>query len=77
MTSIAIITGYFARDRETREATGGTSVTGITVATDRLACGKDGVTHYGTEPFADKVDVLSHGNGSSDYEDNTDDPEID
>ena len=38
---------------------------------------KDGVTRYGTEILADKVDFLSRGNGSSDDNDNTDAPEID
>ncbi|WP_225899975.1 single-stranded DNA-binding protein, partial [Croceicoccus gelatinilyticus] len=35
---------------------------------------KDGVTRYGTEILADKVDFLSRGNGTND---NTDAPEID
>ena len=38
---------------------------------------KDGVTRYGTEILADKVDFLSRGNGSSDDNDNTDAPDID
>ena len=38
---------------------------------------KDGVTRYGTEILADKVDFLSHGSGSSDDNDNTDAPDID
>lgn len=38
---------------------------------------KDGVTRYGTEILADKVDFLSRGNGSSDENDNTDAPQID
>jgi single-strand DNA-binding protein len=38
---------------------------------------KDGVTRYGTEILADKVDFLSRGNGSGDDNDNTDAPEID
>ena len=35
MTNIAIITGRLARDPEARTTQGGTSVTGITVVTDR------------------------------------------
>ena len=38
---------------------------------------KDGVTRYGTEILADKVDFLSRGNGSADENENTDAPEID
>ena len=38
---------------------------------------KDGVTRYGTEILADKVDFLSRGSGSSDDNDNTDAPDID
>ena len=38
---------------------------------------KDGVTRYGTEILADKVDFLSRGNGSGENEDNKDAPEID
>ena len=38
---------------------------------------KDGVTRYGTEILADKVDFLSRGNGSGDENDNQDAPEID
>tara|TARA_B100000949_G_scaffold23574_1_gene18045 strand:- start:230 stop:436 length:207 start_codon:yes stop_codon:yes gene_type:complete len=38
---------------------------------------KDGVTRYGTEILADKVDFLSRGNGSGEEGDNTDAPEID
>ena len=42
---------------------------------------KDGVTRYGTEILADKVDFLSRGNGQSDEagenDDNKDAPEID
>ena len=37
MTNIAILTGRIARDPDTRETKGGTSVTGITVVTDRPA----------------------------------------
>ena len=38
---------------------------------------KDGVTRYGTEILADKVDFLSRGNGSADDNNNQDAPEID
>ncbi|PHR80924.1 single-stranded DNA-binding protein, partial [Henriciella sp.] len=38
---------------------------------------KDGVTRYGTEILADKVDFLSRGNGTGDENDNQDAPEID
>ena len=39
---------------------------------------KDGVTRYGTEILADKVDFLSRGNGSEENsDDNRDAPEID
>ncbi|HBM05781.1 MAG TPA: single-stranded DNA-binding protein, partial [Erythrobacter sp.] len=37
MTNIVILTGRIARDPETRETKSGTSVTGITVVTDRPA----------------------------------------
>ncbi|MEE4208297.1 MAG: single-stranded DNA-binding protein [Parvularcula sp.] len=120
MTNIAILTGRLARDPETRHINGGTSITAITVVTDRPArnaegktykdengytakesefhrvtcfnglsknvaehCTKgqlvlvhgrihytqwddaDGVTRYGTEILADKVDFLSRRKGSS------------
>lgn len=38
---------------------------------------KDGVTRYGAEILADKVDFLSRGDESSDGNDNTDAPDID
>jgi len=38
---------------------------------------KEGVTRYGTEILADKVDFLSRCNGSGEEGDNTDAPEID
>jgi len=38
---------------------------------------KDGVTRYGTEILADKVDFLSRGNGSGENDDNKDAPDID
>ena len=38
---------------------------------------KDGVTRYGTEILADKVDFLSRGNGSGENADNKDAPGID
>ncbi|KEO90491.1 single-stranded DNA-binding protein [Erythrobacter longus] len=120
MTNIAILTGRLARDPETRQTSGGTSITAITVVTDRPArnaegktykdengytakesefhrvtcfnglsktvaehCTKgqlisvqgrihytqwddaDGVTRYGTEILADKVEFLSRGKGPS------------
>ena len=120
MTNIAILTGRLARDPETRQTNGGTSITAITVVTDRPArnaegktykdengytakesefhrvtcfnglsktvadhCTKgqlvsvqgrihytqwddtDGITRYGTEILADKVDFLSRGKGST------------
>lgn len=37
MTNLVILTGRLARDSESREAKGGTSVTGITVVNDRSA----------------------------------------
>ena len=132
MTNLVILTGRIARDPETRETKGGTSVTGITVVTDRPARDKDGktykdengytakdsefhrvtcfnglsktvgqyctksqlvsvqgrihytqwddkegVTRYGTEILADKVDFLPRGNGSDDENDNKDATEID
>ena len=131
MTNLVILVGRIARDPETRTTTGGTSITSLSVVTDRPArkdgktykdengytakesefhrvtcfnglaktvgqyCSKgqlvsvqgrihytqwedkDGVTRYGTEILADKVDFLSRGNGSSDDNDNTDAPEID
>ena len=132
MTNIAILVGRIARDPETRTTQGGTTVTTISLVTDRPArdkegktykdengytakdsefhrvtcfnglgqnvakyCSKgqlvslegrihytqwedkDGVTRYGTEILADKVDFLSRGNGSSDDNDNTDAPDID
>ncbi len=45
MTNLVILTGRIARDPETRETKGGTSVTGITVVTDRPARDKDGKTY--------------------------------
>jgi single-strand DNA-binding protein len=45
MTNIVILTGRIARDPETRETKSGTSVTGITVVTDRPARDKDGKTY--------------------------------
>ncbi|MEE4538288.1 MAG: single-stranded DNA-binding protein [Erythrobacter sp.] len=120
MTNVAILTGRLARDPEARHTNGGTSITAITVVTDRAArnaegktyrdengytakesefhrvtcfnglsktvaehCTKgqlvsvqgrihytqwddgDGVTRYGTEILADKVDFLSRGKCSS------------
>ena len=131
MTNLVILVGRIARDPETRTTQGGTSITSISVVTDRPArkdgktykdengytakesefhrvtcfnglaktvgqyCSKgqlvsvqgrihytqwedkDGVTRYGTEILADKVDFLSRGNGSSDDNDNTEAPDID
>lgn len=45
MTNLVILTGRLARDPESRETKGGTSVTGITVVTDRPARDKDGKTY--------------------------------
>ena len=45
MTNLVILTGRIARGPETRETKGGTSVTGITVVTDRPARDKDGKTY--------------------------------
>lgn len=45
MTNLVILTGRLARDPEGRETSGGTSVTGITVVTDRPARDKDGKTY--------------------------------
>lgn len=131
MTNLVILVGRIARDPESRTTQGGTTVTSISVVTDRPArkdgktykdengytakesefhrvtcfnglaktvgqyCSKgqlvsvqgrihytqwedkDGVTRYGTEILADKVDFLSRGNGSGDDNDNTDAPDID
>ncbi len=45
MTNLVILTGRLARDPESRETKGGTSVTGVTVVTDRPARDKDGKTY--------------------------------
>ena len=45
MTNLVILTGRLDRDPESRETKGGTSVTGITVVTDRPARDKDGKTY--------------------------------
>ena len=45
MTNLVILTGRLARDPESRETKGGTSVTGITVVTDRPLRDKDGKTY--------------------------------
>ncbi|MEM7687509.1 MAG: single-stranded DNA-binding protein [Pseudomonadota bacterium] len=120
MTNIAILTGRLARDPESRQTQGGTSITSITIVTDRPArnsegktyktedgytakesefhrvtcfnglsktvaehCAKgqlvsvqgrihytqwddaDGITRYGTEILADKVDFLTRGKSNS------------
>ncbi len=54
MTNLVILTGRIARDPETRETKGGTSVTGITVVTDRLARDKDGKTFKDENGFTAK-----------------------
>ena len=54
MTNIAILTGRIARDPETRETTSGTTITGITVVTDRPARDKDGKTYKDENGFTAK-----------------------
>ena len=54
MTNIAIITGRLARDPEARTTHGGTSVTGITVVTDRPLRDKDGQTYKDKNGFTAK-----------------------
>lgn len=54
MTNLVILTGRIARDPETRETKGGTSVAGITVVTDRLARDKDGKTYKDENGFTAK-----------------------
>ena len=54
MTNLVILTGRIARDPETRETKGGTSVTGITVVTDRPARDKDGKTYKDENGFTAK-----------------------
>jgi len=45
MTNIAILVGRVARDPETRTTNGGTTVTSLSVVTDRPARDKDGKTY--------------------------------
>ena len=45
MTNLVILTGRLARDPESRETQGGTTVTSITVVTDRPARDKEGKTY--------------------------------
>jgi hypothetical protein len=45
MTNLVILTGRIARDPETRTTQGGTSITSISVVTDRPARNKEGKTY--------------------------------
>jgi single-strand DNA-binding protein len=45
MTNIALIVGRLARDPESRETNGGTTITSLSVVTDRPARNKDGKTY--------------------------------
>ena len=54
MTNIALIVGRLARDPETRETSGGTTVTQISVVTDRPARDKDGKTYKDDKGFTAK-----------------------
>ena len=45
MTNIVLIVGRLARDPETRETSGGTTITSISVVTDRPARNKEGKTY--------------------------------
>lgn len=54
MTNIALIVGRLARDPETRDTSGGTTVTQISVVTDRPARDKDGKTYKDDKGFTAK-----------------------
>ena len=54
MTNIALIVGRLARDPETRETSGGTTVTQISVVTDRPARDKEGKTYKDDKGFTAK-----------------------
>lgn len=54
MTNIALIVGRLARDPETRETSGGTTVTQISVVTDRPARDKDGKTYKDDKGYTAK-----------------------
>lgn len=54
MTNIALIVGRLARDPESRETSGGTTVTQISVVTDRPARDKDGKTYKDDKGYTAK-----------------------
>lgn len=54
MTNIALIVGRLARDPETRDTSGGTTVTQISVVTDRPARDKEGKTYKDEKGFTAK-----------------------
>ena len=54
MTNIALIVGRLARDPETRDTSGGTTVTQISVVTDRPARDKEGKTYKDDKGFTAK-----------------------
>ena len=54
MTNIALIVGRLARDPETRDTSGGTTVTQISVVTDRPARDKDGKTYKDDKGYTAK-----------------------
>ena len=54
MTNNALIVGRLARDPETRETSGGTTVTQISVVTDRPARDKDGKTYKDDKGYTAK-----------------------
>ena len=89
MTNIVVLVGRVTRDPESRETNGGTTVTNLSVVTDRPARNSEGKTYkdengftvedadkikrYGCEILADKVDFLTRGAS----QDNKDAPDID
>ena len=54
MTNIALIVGRLARDPETRDTSGGTTVTQISVVTDRPARDKEGKTYKDDKGYTAK-----------------------
>ena len=54
MTNIVLIVGRLARDPETRQTTGGTTITSISVVTDRPARDKDGKTYKDDKGYTAK-----------------------
>ena len=54
MTNTVLLVGRIARDPETRETNGGTTITSISVVTDRPARDKDGKTYKDDKGYTAK-----------------------